>query len=97
MPIAVKTGRAIISLVLYKDAVELAVDEFLGRELRHQEQIERPGVALAGERGHALGIDQDQAQDRQADRNQAQRRTQRVFELLAQIEKQPMPRAKSKT
>ena len=76
-------------LAVVEDAVKLAVDEFLGRELGHQQQIERSRVALAGERGHALGVDQDQAQDRQADRNQAQRRTERVFELLAQIEEQP--------
>ena len=50
-------------------AVKLAVDELLGRQLGDEQQVERAGVAFAGKRGHALGVDQDQAQDAERDRD----------------------------
>ncbi len=39
--------------------------------------------------GDPLGVDQDQAEDRQSDRDQAQGRTKRVFHFLTEVEKEP--------
>ena len=83
-------------LAVVEDAVELAVDEFLGAELRDQEEVEGPRVALAGEGGDALGVDQDQAEDRQTDGDQHQARPSGFSIPGPRWKNRPMPRANSR-
>ena len=57
-------------LGVVKHAAELAEHELLGRQVGHQEHVERPAVAFGGQRSDRLGIDQHQAQHPQRHEHQ---------------------------
>ena len=81
-------------LAVVEDPVELAVDELLGGQLGDEQQVERAGVALAGEGGHPLGVDQDQAQDAEEDRDHGEHRAERVLHPLRQVVEERRRRAR---
>src|SRR5271157_2862399 len=76
-------------LAVVEDAKELAEDEVARGKFGDQKQVERTGVALARQCRHALGIDQDQTEDGQADGDQAQHAAQGVFHAPGQVEEEP--------
>lgn len=52
----------------------LAQRDFEWSQLTYQQQVERPAVALAGQRSDCLGVDQDQAEQEQRNQHDTSRR-----------------------